>query len=146
VGELREQYEQLARELEIESKVKFLGSVPWETMSRLFSESHAFVFTSLRDRFGTVVLEAMAHALPIVTLNHQGVGCFVPDDASIKVEVTEPKQVIAKLARAFELLESDAQRRLAMGRSALDYARTQRWTERTRQMVKWYEEILTARR
>jgi glycosyltransferase involved in cell wall biosynthesis len=146
VGELREQYEQLSRELGIEAKVRFLGSVPWETMSRLFSESHAFVFTSLRDRFGTVVLEAMAHALPIVTLNHQGVGCFVPADASIKVAVTEPKQVIAELARAFELLESDAQQRLSMGQAALDYARTQSWAERTRKMVQSYDEILAARK
>jgi glycosyltransferase involved in cell wall biosynthesis len=104
------------------SRVEFLGQVPRLRMAELFREADAFLFTSLRDSSGSVVIEAMAHALPILTLDHQGVGFFVPPEAGIKVPVTRPEETTAGLA--------DGLRRLATS---------------PEEMTRWYGEVLSAR-
>jgi glycosyltransferase involved in cell wall biosynthesis len=141
-GPLRADYEQMSRRLGVSQRVDILGPVKWDRMPQLFRESHAFLFTSLRDRFGTVVLEAMANALPIITLNHQGVRCFVPDSAGIKAPVATPQETIGALARGIEELASSPTRRQEMAGAALAYARTQTWTERTKVMLDWYAELI----
>jgi glycosyltransferase involved in cell wall biosynthesis len=110
-------------------------------MTALFQSSDALVFSSLRDSFGSVVLEAMANGLPIIALDHQGIKAFVPDEASIKVPVNSPQQVIADLARAFEAFGNHPERRLAMSRAALAFAEEQTWTRRAEKMNRLYAEM-----
>jgi len=101
------------------------------------------VRVALRDSSGCVVLEAMAHGLPIVLLNHQGVACYVPDDAGLKVAVTNPKQVIDDLAKAITTLaNSSAEQRDTMSRAALNAARRETWDQRAKVIAGWYQEIV----
>jgi len=125
-GEMRGDWERYAKRLNLGGKVEFLGQVPWNEMSRLYQSADAFLFTSLRDSFGSQVLEAMAHSLPILTLDHQGVGTFVLSDAGIKVPVTSPRQTAAEIAKGIRRLASCPEERLKMGEAAHAYARTQR--------------------
>ena len=111
-------------------------------MSRLFRESHAFIFTSLRNRFGTVVLEAMGHGLPILTLDHNGVRSFVPNDGGIKVPVTNPKQTVAGLAAGIDRLAASQAHREQMGAAALAYARTRTWRLRCDELVRIYADLV----
>jgi hypothetical protein len=46
----------------------------------------------------------MAQALPIVTLDHQGVGALVPPEAWIKVPMRTPDQTVATLAQEIRRL------------------------------------------
>jgi glycosyltransferase involved in cell wall biosynthesis len=113
-------------------------------MASVFQSCHAFLFTSLRDSFGSVVLEAMAHGLPIVTLNHQGVGTFVPNSAGIKVPVTTPHETIQSLASAIdELSAADDCRRRNMQLAAWTFAKEQTWDHRAEYMSRIYEEVAT---
>jgi len=56
-GEMRGSWEEYAKALHLESRVEFLGRVPWDAMSSLYQNADAFLFTSLRDSFGTQVLK-----------------------------------------------------------------------------------------
>lgn len=141
-GEMRRPWENYAKRLQVESKVEFLGRVAWNQMPGLYQSADAFLFTSLRDSFGTQVLEAMGQGLPILTLDHQGVGTFVPPDAGIKVPVTSPRQTIAELAEGIRRLAFGPEKRLKMGEAARGYARTQTWERRAERMSKLYEEVL----
>jgi glycosyltransferase involved in cell wall biosynthesis len=132
----------LTRSLGLNDRVEFLGRVPHETMTALFQSCDAFVFTSLRDSFGSVVLEALSNGLPVIALNHQGMRAFVPEDASIKVSVESPEQVINDLARAFEAFAATPERRPAMSRAALAFAEEQTWTRRAEMMNKLYAEVM----
>ena len=144
-GTEQTQMESLAHSLRLTNRVEFLGRVPREEMAALFQSSDAFVFSSLRDSFGSVVLEAMSNGLPVIALNHQGIRAFVPDDASIKVSVNSPEQAINDLARAFEAFASHPERRLAMSRAALAFAEGQTWTRRAEKMNELYAGIMTGR-
>jgi len=141
-GEMRGDWERYAKRLNLGGKVEFLGQVPWNEMSRLYQSADAFLFTSLRDSFGSQVLEAMAHSLPILTLDHQGVGTFVLSDAGIKVPVTSPRQTAAELAKGIRRLASCPEERLKMGEAAHAYARTQTWERRAARISELYEEAL----
>jgi glycosyltransferase involved in cell wall biosynthesis len=123
-------------------RVRFLGKVPYQHMKDLYRDSHALLFTALRDSSGCVALEAMAHGLPIILLNHQGVACYVPHEAGLKVAVMSPTQVIDDLAKAITTLaNSSAEQRDAMSRAALTAARLETWDQRAKLIAGWYEEI-----
>ena len=130
--------------LRLEERVRFLGVVPWGRMPELFRQADAFIFSSLRDAFGSVVLEAMAHALPVITLDHQGVGTFVPPEAAIKVAVTTPREVIRALAVAISRLAAEPGLREQMGKKSWSFATNQTWDVRVNEITRWYEQVRKA--
>jgi glycosyltransferase involved in cell wall biosynthesis len=142
-GPQRRIWEAQTRRLGLQRQVQFLGWLPWDKMPDLFRQADAFLFTSLQDSSGSVVFEAMAHALPIITLDHQGVGEFVPSDAGIKVPVTTPGETAATLAQEICRLAASMETRVRMGEAAWAYARTQTWDRRAAQMSRWYHECLS---
>ncbi len=139
-GEMREVWERRAKDLGLQDRVQFLGMVPWLEMPQLYRSCDAFVFTSLRDSFGPSLLEAMAHGLPVLALDHQGVAAFVPDNAAIKVPPTSPQETVAGLANAIRKLLLCPNERRKMSEAALDFARTQTWEKRAEHMSQIYEE------
>jgi glycosyltransferase involved in cell wall biosynthesis len=145
-GPMRQAWQEQAAALGIARRVEFLGQVPWSTMPDLFARADAFVFPSLRDATGSVVLEAMSCGLPILTLDHQGVGAMVAPEAGIKVPVTTPAQAVADLANGIERLGRDVDERRRMGAAARACAAEQTWERRARRMAAWYEDVLRAHR
>jgi glycosyltransferase involved in cell wall biosynthesis len=87
-------------------------------MPALYRSADVFIFTSLRDSFGAQVLEAMGAGLPVVTLDHQGVGTFVPEKAAFKVPVKNPEETVAGLVEAIRTLMVSPELRAKMGRVA----------------------------
>jgi glycosyltransferase involved in cell wall biosynthesis len=145
-GPLRSECEKLSERMGLQDRVEFLGLVPWEKMPEVFRRADALLFTSLQDSFGSVVLEAMAHALPILTLDHQGVGAFVPMDAGIKVPIKGVKETVAGLADGIRRLASSPEARWRMGTAGRTFASTQTWERRAERMSELYEESLRSRR
>ncbi|MGA8599743.1 MAG: glycosyltransferase [Bryobacteraceae bacterium] len=145
-GPLRERCEEKAHSLGLDGKVEFLGPVPYERMPQIFQSADAFLFTSLRDSFGSVVLEAMSYGLPVIALNHQGVGAFVPESAGAKIAVTRPWEVIESLALAIEKISRCAACRARMGAAAWEQARQETWERRVSRLMAAYEEVITADR
>ena len=70
-------------------KVNFLGSLPYNEVNKHYDDADLFIFTSLRDTSGNVVLEAMSHGLPIIALNHHGVGEIVTNQMGFIIEITD---------------------------------------------------------
>lgn len=116
-GPLRQALQERIRILELESVVRLHGQVPYADIHRYYMSSHAFLFSSLHDTSGNVLLEAMAHALPVVTLDHHGAREIVSSDSGIKVPVHDQAQVIAGLASALERLAGDPALRQVMGQA-----------------------------
>jgi glycosyltransferase involved in cell wall biosynthesis len=145
-GPLEHEWRALSRRLGLADRVEFLGRRAWHEMPGLFNRADAFVFTSLRDSFGAVVLEAMAYALPLLTLDHQGVGDLVPPDCGIKVPVTQPAETVRGLAAGIRRLATDVEARHHMGEAAWRCAGELTWEQRARQFAGWYAECLSSAR
>lgn len=140
-GPMRRSYERAIQRLGLQDRVTMLGMVPLERVFELYRASGALLFTSIYDAFGCQVLEAMSQGLPVITLDHQGVGAFLPGAASIKVPVTTPTETIAGLANAIRALVNTDALRSSMAIAALEFARTQTWSRRIARINDLYAEV-----
>ncbi len=104
-------WRRLCIRLGLAERVEFCGRRSHEETQRSYLEHDLFVFTSLRDSGGQVLLEAMACGLPVVCLDWAGPADVVADGAGVKIAVQSEAQVEADLARAIESLAGDRERR-----------------------------------
>jgi len=144
-GEMRKVWEYYAKRLHVEHKVEFLGKVPWDEMPGVYQRADALLFTSLRDSFGMQLLEAMGQGLPILTLDHQGAGTFVPPAAGIKIPVTTPRETVSGIAEGIRRLARNPNERQRMSEAGRAFARTQTWEKRAEWVSKLYEEVTSER-
>jgi glycosyltransferase involved in cell wall biosynthesis len=70
----------LAKELEIEDYVMFLGYVPDEKLPDLYSASDIFVLPAIYENFPFAILEAQATALPVISTKVGGIPEFLVDN------------------------------------------------------------------
>jgi glycosyltransferase involved in cell wall biosynthesis len=145
-GSLRGWAERRVRNQGLEDRVSFLGRLSWQDMQQCLASADLFMFTSLRDTFGTVNLEAMAKGCPVICLDHNGVGAHLPDDAAIKVPVTTTDAVIRSMAREIEALASDRAGLQRMSEAAYRFANEQLWDRRALVMEQLYGQVLELRR
>jgi glycosyltransferase involved in cell wall biosynthesis len=139
-GPRREAWEAYAHRRNVAHRISFLGLVPFERMPDVFAQADLFVFTSLRDALGSVVLEAFGQGLPVLTLDHQGAINY-PDDATVKVPVTTPEETAEALASAIEGLRRRPEEIERLSRGALAAAQTFDWQKRAAEMTRIYEDI-----
>src|SRR3954451_9950449 len=72
------------REVEIPANVTVHVPGPRELVERLYAESHVLLFPSHMDTFGYVVLEAMAHGLPVLAPGHLALNELIDDDSGVR--------------------------------------------------------------
>ncbi len=141
-GRLQGWAQRYARNLGLNDRVTFLGQLSWDDLQQHIAEADLFLFTSLRDAFGTVNFEAMAKGCPVLCLDHNGVAAHLPVLAAIKVPVTTPRAVVRELTRQIEALASDRARLRRMSEAAYSFAVTQHWDGRALLMEQHYREVL----
>jgi glycosyltransferase involved in cell wall biosynthesis len=70
----------LAKKLDIEDHVTFLGYVPDEKLPNLYSVSDIFVLPAIYENFPFAILEAQATALPVISTKVGGIPEFLADN------------------------------------------------------------------
>jgi glycosyltransferase involved in cell wall biosynthesis len=126
-GPQRERWQQQAQQLGLMDRTEFLGRLPFADAVAQMQHADLFLFTSLRDTSGNVVLEAMAAGVPTVCFHHQGAGDMVDDASGVRLPVWSPKQAVQDFAAAIQALAADGERLLALSRGAHDRARHFDW-------------------
>ncbi len=77
----------LARRLGVEAQLHWAGWIPHDALRPWYAAADVFVFASLTETQGLAVLEAMAHALPVVAANGPGLrDTLVDGDNGLVVE------------------------------------------------------------
>jgi glycosyltransferase involved in cell wall biosynthesis len=69
------------RRLGLADRVDFLGFRPREELKAILSQSSIFVLPTVQEAFGMAVLEARCVGLPVVAMNHGGIGDIVESGA-----------------------------------------------------------------
>lgn len=129
------------KEFRLEDKVEHRGQVPWLDVKKEYLKNDVFLFSSLRDTFGSQLLEAMVHGLPIVTLDHHGAKDFLPDSVAIKVPVENPADTVLKMAQAVEYLANNPEERIRMGIAGYSFVQSFSWDEKAKKMALSYREL-----
>ena len=108
----------LALELGVNEFITWPGPVPKAQIAELLARHDLFLFTSLRDTSGNVLLEAMAVSLPAVTLLHHGAAEIATDATALRVPVRSRAETAAALAAALVRLARSRELRRELGRAA----------------------------
>lgn len=115
----------LANDLGVESQIEWIEDIPHEDMPALMQTHHCFLFPSLHDSGGTVVLEAQANGLPVICLDLGGPASLVCADSALVI-ATDGRgetEVVKALRDALVTLCHDEPRRHAMGMAAARHVR-----------------------
>lgn len=142
-GPLRSVIEASIRKYGLENRAKLLGEIPHADMLDTYRRGRVFLFTSLQDTSGNVVLEAMARSLPVVALNHQGVAEMVPFRSGLLVDIATPEQVVAGMASAIQRLVESSELASKLGKGARSHVELHHvWDRKGDLLQTLYSEIV----
>ncbi|MGE5645469.1 MAG: glycosyltransferase family 4 protein [Acidobacteriota bacterium] len=137
-GSSRAQLESLARELKLRN-TKFVGSVPRETMARLYDEADIYLMSPDMDCTPGSVLECFASGLPVVATKAGGVPFVVRHEQTGLLVDCGDHEALA--ASALWLLENQDLAADLAGRARLECAKYEAEPVR-REWVRLYRELM----
>ena len=99
-GVCRNDLEELAIELNIDNKIKFLGALTRDEVFIQINQADAFVLSSEYETFGVVLIEALALGKPVVATRCGGPESIVTDEVGVLVE----KNSVPALCNGMEMI------------------------------------------
>lgn len=119
--------------------VTFTGYKSGEALAEIYASCDAFVFPSLTETYGLVILEAMASGLPVAAAyaggikenlihNYNGLACL-PGDAE-------------DLAAKMKLMLNDRKLHTELARNARQFAEQKSWDSVFRKLISDYEQAI----
>ncbi len=129
----------VARRLGIGEAVNWIPRLEHAAVMRAYLRHDAFLFPSLHDSSGNVVLEALSSGLPVVCLDAGGPAVLVDPSCGFKVRPGDPQQVVEDLTRSLAALARDPALMRDMGDAALRRAWEHfSWTHQVSRMEQLY--------
>jgi teichuronic acid biosynthesis glycosyltransferase TuaC len=137
-GPERDALKQLAIDLRVADRVRFLGQIPHDQLAEIYSGADALVLASSREGWPNVLLEAMACGTPVVASNIWGNPEVVTrPEAGVLMAERSARGVAAAVDHLFKNLPD----RLATRRYAENFS----WDETTEGQIRLFTEVLSRR-
>jgi glycosyltransferase involved in cell wall biosynthesis len=117
-GSAKARWQKLAERLGVAANIDWEPWLPRAELTTFYVSHEVMLFPSLHDSGGMVVLESLAHGLPVVSLNIGGPGIIVTNDCGRVIDVAgkSKTEVVAKLGPALiDLTNEDLRLRLVAG-------------------------------
>jgi len=135
-------YGEIAELKQVRERIIFVShsSVLWE----YYAASDVFVFPTIYEPFGLVIIEAMANGLPVITSRVAGAADFITDGVD-GLLLSDPGD-INNLAAKIKLLFSDAGLRKTMGERARKTAEKLSWDWVAQKTLEVYNSVLNRER
>lgn len=100
----RDEFFELAKDLDLypNESLIFTGVLSQEDLCCLYQLADVFVFPSLKEGWGLVILEAIASGLPIITSNHAPFTEFLTPDQALLVDPQDLNAIADAMKRILE--------------------------------------------
>jgi len=138
-GPYKRALESKARRLGLSERIIFGGVIPHEEVPNYVSAADLFVFSSLTDTQGLVLLEAMTAGIPVVAVEAPGSADVLSEGGGLLVPATE-----VDFSNAVLSLLADEAYRSEMGKQAIRAAQRYSIPATTARMIEVYEKTIEA--
>jgi len=130
-GPARRDLERLARQLGIYDSIIWRGEIPRQELLGMYGGYHAFLFPSLHDAGGMVILEAWVHGLPVICLDLGGPGEIVDPTCGCVVPVANcsENECVTRIASEIIALAANEPRRLELCHGTIKRCRALSWSK-----------------
>ena len=127
---------QFIQEKQIEKKILFLGEIPYNELSYIYTSCMLFVYPSTCENCPNILIEAMACGTPIIASNIEPMPeiCI---DAAIYFDPSNPLEISETILRAI----TDQALLSALREKSLKRVKNFSWEEATKQTLKVFESL-----
>ncbi|RDW18512.1 glycosyltransferase family 1 protein [Oceanobacillus arenosus] len=119
--------------------LSFAGFLEKEELAAAYAAADLFVFPSVTETFGNVVLESMASGTPVIGANAGGVRTIIENDVTGKLC---PEKNVEAFVDAITGLLSSEEKRRSMSLEGVKYAQSQSWDLIFSRLLTEYEDAL----
>ncbi len=126
-GPEKEKLEAKCRALGLQDRVVFTGRIPFENMAFEYENADVFIMPSIREATGSVLLEAMAKGLPIITINRFGGSVLLDGNCAYLYDGITIEDFKAGLKNAILDAASDGTKRSEFSTELVRRAKKQLW-------------------
>lgn len=124
-------------------RVYFTGKLSYEQVQKLYEEASVFVFPSLRETTGTVIIEAMAHKLPVICLEQGGGAVIVNRDTGFLIPINDKEECVRRFAEAMLFCVDNPEKLVIMGECARNRVlENYSWQKKCDNVEKIYRDIV----
>lgn len=145
-GPQRSQLKKIVAKLHIENGIKFTGWLKHEKVQAKISDSDIFIFPSIREFGGAVVLEAMSVGLVPIVMDYGGPAELVTPDTGFLIKMGNRTEIINRLKKTLGYLidnplKIDIKRKCAIRRVKEYFT----WDKKSKQVLEVYNWVLSKR-
>ena len=145
-GSERAFYEKLCSENKLNDNVSFLGKLSQNELMEVYKNANVFVFPSLRETTGTVIVEAMAHAVPVIAINQGGAKFVITDETGYLIDGNTKEAYINNFAKTMINCIQNFEQTKEMGNHAYERIKAcYTWEKKIEDILNVYQGLANSR-
>ncbi len=125
----------------LKTKVFWHGQVSRDEVQKILRSSHLHIITSLGEATTTVIWEAMANAIPTITLDHCGMSGVIDETCGVKIRINDYAQVKQDLAIAIKRFYEDPTLVKQFSQATLKHAEGYLYERRYKVINEYFDKI-----
>lgn len=140
------QWQDLARQLAIDSRVRWIGPLSQQQALAHVAAADVFIHSSLQEATSTAVIEALSLGVPVICHDACGMAIAVTEACGIKVPMATPQGSIAGFADAIASLLDHPPCVAQLSAGALQRSAELSWDATARRLAAVYDEVFSQSR
>ena len=122
--------------------VTFVGLIPYTQMEEEYRKADVLIMPSIRETTGTVILEAMSRAIPVITLDKFGAAILLDQESGWLIEAGGKQACIKAMCNAIESCILAPEEALRKGANGIRKAEMHTWEKKNEYYQQKYIELL----
>ncbi len=136
-------YNQIEKEVnQMNGKVKLQKSVTYTEMKNEYAKADVLIMPSLRETTGTVLLEALANGVPVITINKFGGHILLDDSVAWLYEGNTEEEYVNNLKEIISRCIHNREEVKKKADNAINYAKRYTWENKVSQYMKIYKQLI----